>query len=94
MEKEILIKKAKKILDYYAINYEDKEVSFFETDDPILIELDENQKNVYNIFFESTHQTMPGINDPLIAFDVDRKTHKILTLISKHYLYNIPEELQ
>lgn len=88
-DKEI-IEKATKVLKVLDLLADYNNIGVYKEINPVVLEIDPDVEFEYSVHFNFT----PPIQGTGATVTVDRKTHKLLKIITKSGLYNIPEELQ
>jgi hypothetical protein len=91
MTDQEIIAKSKRALDKLGITYDNEDIKVIHVDDKLLLEINENMKNEYVVMFKLR---LPNDRDNIIAIHVDKKTHKLLYVITKFNHIPIPDELK
>ncbi len=91
MTEQEIITKAKKALDALGISYsKDILPQVLKTENELLYKMDESLRDRYSISFELR---LPNNRTTSIFVAADRKTNKLLYVITSHKQYAIPVEL-
>lgn len=95
MEKETIIKKAKKILDTLKIEYDLNEEPLFSDSYPqSLIDIEPELVNQISIFFKSVPLSGRAFGENITVIG-DLKTKKLTSVVTKGGgRYNVPKDLQ
>ena len=91
MTDEQIINKAKKVLDAIGATHKNIKVSVIRETNDLLLEMDESFKDEYYVIF--TYYS-PGRLISGISIRVDRKTDKLLRVVTPSEMFDVPEELQ
>ncbi len=85
-----IVKKATKALKSLDLLADYNEIVVIKEIHPLVLDMAPEKENEYSVHF--------GFNPPIrgtgATVTVDRKTHKLLKIITKSGLYRVPEELQ
>ena len=88
-DKEI-IEKATKALKSLDLLADYNNIGVYKNIDPLILEMDPDVEFEYSVHF--------GFNPPVrgtgASVIVNRKTHKLLKIVTKSGMYKVPEELQ
>lgn len=95
MNKEMLIKKAKKILEILKIEYDQNEEPLFSDSYPqSLIDIEPELVNQISVFFKSVPLAGRAFGENITIIG-DLKTKKLTSVVTKGGgRYNVPKELQ
>ncbi|MDP9958655.1 hypothetical protein [Chryseobacterium lathyri] len=88
-DKEI-IEKATKVLKALDLLADYTNIGVYKEINPMVLEIDPDVEFEYSVHFNFN----PPIRGTGATITVDRKTHKLLKIITKSGLYSIPEDLQ
>ncbi|MCY1659617.1 hypothetical protein [Chryseobacterium sp. SL1] len=88
-DKEI-IEKATKALKAIGLPTHYNKISVNKEKNPILLEIDPDIEFEYTVHFNHN----PPIKGTGATITVDRKTHKLIRIITKSGMYKVPEDLQ
>ena len=86
-----LIEKAKKVLDSIGINYSDCKISIDRIENEILNSEMEEFENEYSICFSSN---LPDGRLSKFFVTFHKITNKLINVITKSNMYEVPEELR
>jgi len=88
---EQFIKKAKKVLDAFGINYKNYEVYVDREHSEETKEIDASILDTYSVVFTYRER---GTRGSLMAVVIDKHTEKLTHVITRSNMFDVPEELQ